>query len=73
MRTSLCTTALLFVGVVPNLLSTPEPPPDSLQAFLEQHCTSCHNPEKLKGKINLMPISNHDPLMHRGPLAELLA
>jgi hypothetical protein len=56
MRTSLFTTALFLAGVVPNRVNAAETPPDSLQAFLEQHCTSCHNPEKLKGKINLIPM-----------------
>ncbi len=38
---------------------------DTLPAFLEQHCTGCHNPQKLKGKINLTPMlagaSQSDP------------
>ena len=38
------------------LLSASEPQAPGLSDFLERHCTDCHNPEKLKGKINLKPM-----------------
>lgn len=32
------------------------PAPANLRDFLDRHCCSCHNPEKLKGKINRVPL-----------------
>jgi hypothetical protein len=29
---------------------------EGVGAFLEQHCASCHNPEKRKGKLDLLPV-----------------
>jgi hypothetical protein len=51
-------TLICFFAVAPTrLLSASEPQAPALSDFLERHCTACHNPEKLKGKINLKPMS----------------
>jgi hypothetical protein len=47
----------IFAIALPRLLSASEPQARELPDFLERHCTTCHNPEKLKGKINLKPMS----------------
>jgi hypothetical protein len=44
------------VALTPSLYAS-EPQARELPDFLERHCTTCHNPEKLKGKINLKPMS----------------
>ena len=46
---------LLVVGLallVPNAGQAEE----AVGTFLKQHCASCHNPEKRKGKLDLLPI-----------------
>lgn len=46
----------IFAIALTPLLSASEPQAPGLSDFLERHCTACHNPEKLKGKINLKPM-----------------
>jgi hypothetical protein len=57
MRTSPFVQVWIFAVALTRLLPASEPPAPGLRDFFEQHCTACHNPEKLKGKINLKPMS----------------
>jgi len=49
-------TALLLLTLIAGNAQTPVTPADSPQAFLNQYCTSCHNPTMKTGQLDLKAL-----------------
>jgi mono/diheme cytochrome c family protein len=49
-------TALLLLMLIAGNAQTPVPPADSPQAFVNQYCTSCHNPTMKAGQLDMKAL-----------------